>query len=368
LKGGLSKVQTITPLSKAGKGGTNTALMILGFVAVVGLLVWIAMGVQQRAVPGPVTEEGVPISVATAGCPTDLVTTATISVENVLNTTGAETYNTTMYIFSKDGEVQSITDTTAGTASLTCGQSYTGKIISTDGAAGDSSEILGTTSGKVTDGNVEFKASSRALTLSLETNQRGVPEVRARDIVNDAFMYDTSDVTNLDYETTDGVIFSSTTDNATGTAVGSGSELHVTQYVRANVDDNDFNDRGIYVLIDAASNVWNIPTVKIDGKVASEASGMLNSDEKIAYNDYEFVYFIPADREVTKNKEVAVDLSIFALGGVDPTGANNVSVDYAVIGQYESTQKTNVIKVGAVKDDSSKTQVYTLHDTVIWTA
>lgn len=359
-------------MNKAGKNEGMKFLVGFAVIAVLGLLVYMAFGMQQAVVPGAPSSGGITApGICSTPCPDDLTWNGTINVQNALNNTGVETYDTTTYFYTySDGAIENlkskITDTISGSVSLTCGQEYLVEVISTDGAAGDSSEILSAPSNAelTADGSAIFTACGDGSTMTFKMNQRGVPEVRAKDVINDGFMYTSTGSPNTDYHTTDGVAFNATA-NGTAQSVGSGGELHVIQYVRANLDDNDFNDQGVIVLIDAAPSVWDEPTIKIDGVVKSDSMASLNADERIAYSDYEYAYLIPKDRAITKNGEVSVDINIFALSGVDPTVANAISVDYAVRGKYESTTESDTVKLGAVKDDSSKTQVYTLHDTVL---
>lgn len=340
----------------------TTALIL---IVVGGALVFTGvLKMPQEQVGGTATSGGI---IAVEGsCPSTLTTTFQPSIQNPMNTSGVELFNVTAYIVSADGSSKSVTvgDGTASTT-LSCGDTVTMKIISVDGAAGDSSTIVSSNiaGAKLDNGFLTFKVSGSSMTPVIKLRQRGVPEVRAYDNINGAYMYDTSDATNTDYETTDGILFTSTTDNATNYTVGEAGKLDVTQYVRANLADNNFNDRGILVLVDAQSSVWDNPSVKIDGSVATNIKDQLDSNERIAYSDYEYVYLISADRVIDNNNEIAVRITVNALGGVNPDGTDTINVDYAVRGAYASTSNANTVLTGAVKDDSSKTQVNTLHDT-----
>ncbi|MFW5793864.1 MAG: hypothetical protein ACOCV1_00040 [Bacillota bacterium] len=357
------------------KNTGTKVLVVLGFIGVLALLsamVYMIYGLQQTSFDGQTGSAGISApGVCSTPCPDDLTWSGNVDVNNVLNQSGEETYDTTMYFFNyNDGNLgglkTKLTDTTDGTATLTCGNTYLVEVISTDGDGGDSAEILAGPQGvEITDdGSAIFTACGDGENIVFNMNQRGVPEVRARDVINDGFLYDySSDEDASDYETTDGVVFTSTSGNTTNYTIDSSGEFHIIQYIRANSDDTDFNDLGIYVLIDASSSVYEEPTVKIDGVVAENAKEELNSDEAIAYSDYEYVYKIGKDRQVTKNNPLSVEVNGFALSGVNPAVGDDISIDYAVIGKYASTSETNTIKIGAVKDDSSKTQVYNKFDT-----
>lgn len=346
-------------MNKSGKG--EGILYSILAVLVVGLLIALfGGGVSNKAIGGGSGK--IEITGGTGGCPTDLAHTGTFKIQNNLNTSGIEYFNVTGYFYDAQGNfIKSATIGDSTDVSLTCGKDYELKIISTDGAGGDSSQFVN--SGNLLD-SVKFTANGKEAVYTLYVAQRGVPEVRSKDLVNDEFMYDTGDADSKDYETTDGVVFTSITNNATATAVGTSGEFHVMQYLRANAVDNKFNDRGILVLIDAPTSDWDKPTLKVDGSVYNDASASLTESERIAYNDYEYVYLIPSEKLVLNNNEIKLDMQIFALNGVDP--ATNISMDYAVRGQFASTLDASKLLVGAVKDDSSRTQVLTLHNTKYW--
>ncbi len=370
----LKKMKIRSISNKSGKGN-GMWLGIFG-VAVLVLLVAAVFGIyKNQAAPEPDVDgddgNGQDVSACATKCPDTLTFAAVVNMENPLNQTGTETYDTTMYFFNTDGSLKtSSADSTAGASTLECGRTYTIQTISTSGAAGDSALIKAAPTGASVsaDGTVTMTACGAGETWTFRANQHGLPEVRAKDIVGDGFMFDTLDASATDYESTDGAIFGGTTNNVTGVTVDSGGELHVMEYVRATADDQDVNDLGILVLVDMPTSVWGTPTVKIDGNAVSDVTASLSDQERIAYSDYEYAYLIPSGRIVSQAKEIAVDFSVFALSGQNPTGAHNVSIDYSPRGRYASTQQTNVLKVGAVDDSTSRTQIHTLHDTVIWVA
>lgn len=356
-------------LNRSGKGGGQAALwtVVALLVVIAGIGAFMVFGGTQQQ---EITTGGQTVSTkaGTTSCPDNLAWAGTADVVNKLNATGTETYDTTAYVYvaNADGTrgslKTSITDTTAGTLSLTCGENYIVDVLSTDGNAGDSAEILSASEGKVIDdGALMFTAKGAGNRITLNMNQRGLYQVRAKDQVTGAFMYPSTSASNTGYLTTDGVTFMSSTDNVTNTAVGAGGKLHVTEYVQAANTDNDLNDLGMWVLVDADPTVWDIDhaAAKLDGSSTPDAKGSLNPDEKIAFNTYELAFKVPASRVIDNNNELEFDLTLSALGGINPTGSNNITIEYAPIGKYLSSKDSNVLKVGAVDDSSSRARVYT---------
>jgi hypothetical protein len=93
---------------------------------------------------------GLPLkpSGASAQCSDSKAWSGTIDVINKFNSTDVEAVETTAYIYlrqadGKNGNLKTTaTDTTAGSLSLTCGETYNVEILSTDGVSGDSAGIL----------------------------------------------------------------------------------------------------------------------------------------------------------------------------------------------------------------------------------
>ena len=264
----------------------------------------------------------------------------------------------------------SITDTSSGSVTLACGEKYVVETRSTSGAAGDSAiissaNLAGATIDSAT-GKLTFTPTGNGGTLTVMSHQHGNSEVRAFDLINNAFLFDDQDASATDYETTDGVKFNGTTVGDNGITVGSGGELRVRVYYRANQIDEDANDiGGTYVLVDAATSAWDGTrrTMTINGVISPDVTTSLNADEKSAYSNYEYVYKIPAGLDITNSKETLLDFSLFAKSGQNPTGAHNVSIDFAPIGKFASQLNSDTLKIGSVLDDSANTDVHTRFDT-----
>jgi len=353
-------------LGKKGKGGGIPPVFQLGGVFLVVLLIY-GVFAGQIKIPGLASvAPGAVSDFSDAVCDSDDgLTTLTLSVQNLLNTTGVST-NDMGIRFYGDGEVVSGTDTTAGSYTLNCPGDYIVKGISASGALGDAATFGAVKTGDATDngdGTSTIRIRKAAQTVVLGGYVHDNIEMRAKDIVNDGFMFDSAENAATDYDT-DGVNFTGTVDNDTETAVGSGGEFHQVLYFRPTSGSiSVFGDiGGIYYLIDAPTTAWNTPTVKFNGLLLTEISDQLNADEKKAYTGYEFVY--KSEGYVTQQKEGILDFQVFALSGVNPVIAtDNIQIDLASRGQYASNSDSNVLKVGSVQDDTSQTVVHTLMDT-----
>jgi hypothetical protein len=161
------------------------------------------------------------------------------------------------------------------------------------------------------------------------------------------------------------VNFSGITNNSAGQAVGSGGKFDSQIQFRPTLDDNQYGDvKGYYILIDANTATWQVPTVSLDGVTLSNVKGKLNADEAIAYNAYEYVY--KSTKPVYYNNEQLLRVQTSALSGVNPAaGTDDIRVDFAPIGAYTSVTDSNLVKYGSVQDDSSQTVVGQLDNTRI---
>lgn len=294
-----------------------------------------------------------------ATCDEDGQTALTLSVQNVLNTTGVETFDMGVRIIGGDGEIQAGTDTTSGSYTLNCPGDYVVKGLSASGASGDSAEFVSVVSGdaEAKDGDVVIRIRKAVQAVTIGGQQHGVLEARAFDVLNNGYAYN-GDNNALDYET-DGATFTGTT-NGTALAIGAGGEFHYRFEYRPTVDDNVYGDIGGYlVLVDAATSVWNVPTMKINGVTYTNYKEQLSADEKIAYADMEYVYLAPSDK-IRQTAQSVLDWQMFALSGVNPTA--DIALDFAARGAYASSTNSNLVKIGAVQDNTAKTVVHQNED------
>jgi hypothetical protein len=297
-------------------------------------------------------------------------TSFTMSIHNPMNTTGDETFDVSGVCTSEQsGAPVAFTETTAPTASTSyaCGNTYICKFASSTGAAGDTGVITKVRNGpaEILDNgrSVRIKITEKVTSVDLESPQGGVLEFRQKDAINDDFAGDSTDQTTTDYET-DGVAFNSSTAN-TAMSISTGGYYKWTTYMKVNsLNDAVWGSMGYYILVDAESNATDVPTVKVNGIQLGNVKDMLNADEKIAYSNYEYVYFVDvasgAFKSVTNTNEHTVEVYMPALAGVDPV--NDIETDFAAIGGYASTGNSNSIKYGAVTDASTHGQVFALED------
>jgi len=304
-------------------------------------------------------------AVSLANCPTDGDTSLTIDVQNLLNTSGSETFDTTLYVLdSEGGIVTSITDTTSPSAStITCGYEYSLKVVSADADGGDNSQIasiLAQPSGlgaKVESGMVSFKADRSNINLKLGVEQHGVLTFKVYDNEDARYAYDTADADNTVFEA-DGTTFTDG-DNATAFVVGANGYVDFTVYVKGG-DDTDFEDAYVLVALELPVTEWDKPSVNYDGLTLTDVkTNGLTADETVALNTYEYVYKVDKDMLADIHK---LNFYVESISGVNPS--TDIQIDFFSAGNYLKTSGTG-IGVGTHKDDSSKTVVFTVQDVTV---
>jgi hypothetical protein len=301
-------------------------------------------------------------------------TSFTLDVFNLLNTSGAENYDVTAVLTSDAGSVVTFTDTTSPTAqNLNCGETYTLRVLSTDGASGDNSVVkgirncAGSCPYDVVDGDVVFVAQGASMNLKVDMEQQATLKVKMKDGLTDAWVYDSGDSSATDYET-DTVTFESSTDNTTAMAIGAGEAFDWKFFLRAVQTDTNWNDRGVIVLVDAGATVYdeNQMTGYFNGKEYSNAKESLTKKEQAKFSDYEYAFIIPKEEaDITGSKDVVFELSGAAISNVDPGSSDDVQVDIISRGTYAMTSNSDVLAEGAVKDDSSLTVVRSIMDITV---
>ncbi len=339
-------------------GAVVVVLAVLGTMWATGNL-----GAASTVAPGTGgTGTGGGSSLAGA-CPDDGDTSLKLDVANVLNDTAAETFDVVGYLYSDGGDFQSVSDTTAGTATINCGETYTMAIVRADANNGDNSrleKVINGAGATIEGGVVKFQPLQSTYSLRLGARQHGTLEFRARDVDAGQNVYDSSDAITTDFEG-DGVLFESVTSNTSAIAVGAGGSLHYEIEARSSGIDTDFNDYYTLVLVEAPVTTWKTPTVKIDGVKMTDVKGQLTTEEARQYSGYEYVYKI--DKPILDGSEgMKVDVLLEALSGTDPS--TDPEVDFASAGRFLSTDGINT-KVGAADDTSSTAVVFTVQDTAI---
>lgn len=320
-------------------------------------------------------------------CGTARTTTGKFSQQNGLNTTGNEGIDSTCYLYKvgADGSEsfdQSITDTTAGTATLDCNQAYRMFCVSTDGNGGDSARVLSVVGDgvKVIDGKdekgrdvpgqgIEFLTNAPTYSITWKGKQHGVLQFRAKDLMADQLMYDDADSSTQDYEL-DGVNFSSSVGNTTALAVGAGGKVNVRLEIQANETDVDFSDLGTYIAVKAATTVWDGTSVsaKFTNGAGSTSSptnlkGNLDNDENLLLDTYQYVYFVP---DSIRQDSSYFELSIKALSGVNPGVSDDIEIDFLSKGAVLRTAGESAgVKFSASTDASSRSAIFAVQDTNI---
>jgi hypothetical protein len=342
-------------------------LVLLAAVVVVAVLVMWGFGAGPFSTTETTTTTGTGSAVATGGlnCPDTLATTLTLTVTNHLNTSGYETYDQTarLYKVQSDGTESlfaTMTDTTAGTTTLNCGETYRVRLQSGDAVL---ARIDGVRSGNgaVLGGQgryVEFVANSAVYNLEIESAQRGVLKFKAFDLDKNGWVFAADELAASAYRTAP-VTFKSVTDNATATALGSGEMLDWRFDIEADGEDVDANDFGLYVLIDASTAQYEEPVITFAGRVLSEVSGTLDTFEGRAFSSYEYVYRIDSSIE---NRKATMTFSISPVSGVNPT--EDVKIVFAGIGAVKETS-SNAMRYSATTDASSPATVFTLQEVTL---
>ena len=351
----------------AGKSSNWLGLAAIVFIAVIGALYVtgnfnLPMQVVQTGQTG--TGAGTTIPTTLPTCPDTMQTTLTINWQNVKDTTQSDTFDITAYLYKVNGNDvvydSSITDTTSGSKTLDCGATYYICPVSADGYGGDNSKIYNIVSGnaQIVSYNgaqcVKITTKGASMSLTVGGSRHGALEFRVFDLLNNDYVYASAASSALTYQTGD-TTYKTTTSNSSANAVGTAGELHYKVEFRANATNHDWADQGFYILVDASTTKWNIPTVVLDNIELTDVKGSLTTEEAAAYSDYEYVYRV--DKEVV-NKLHYLDFYIKALSGVNPGASDDVKIKFAPIGQYLSVDGITV-KKGAIKDDSSKTAVFT---------
>lgn len=289
-------------------------------------------------------------------------TTATVDLKNGEDTTADSTFDATGYFFGSNGHYVTVTDTTQGTAALNCGETYTFKLVSADGNNGDNAKITGVESNNAQlngDGSVTFTPTASAFYLKPVSSKHGVVEFRVFNVDNNGYRYKAGGASGAgntnDWQLT-GQTFNGTTSENSSITVGSGGRFTDEIHFRANQTDVDAADFGYWLFVDADTADWNEPTVKLDGAVLLNQKGSLTPDESRQFGStYEYAYKIPG--KLTDSEHV-LRTEFVALSGVNPAAADSPTVLIAPIGAFKATASNQVL-VGAAKDDSSATKVFT---------
>jgi len=348
----------------AQSGNKIAASIIIGFLLLAGVYLYtsgrapsVSLQLGQQQQPSG-QQIGVP-GFSAGNCPTTGQTTLTIDLKNGEDTTADTTFDASGYFFGSKGSYVAVTDTTSGSATLNCGETYTFKLVSADGNNQDNAKITGIEQGIGAtwnpDGSVTFTPAAATYYLKVVGSKHGVLEFRVWGVDNGAYRY--WNVGNVNGWNLTGAYANGTTSNSTTLSVGSGGRFTDEVHFRANQTDTNVADFGYWVMIDAATSVWNEPTVKLDGITLTNQKGLMNPDENRQYGStYEYAYKI--DGKITDSEHI-LRIEFSAISGIDPTATNSPVVAIAPIGAYKATS-SNTVNIAACKDDSAATAVFAL--------
>ena len=162
-----------------------------------------------------------------------------------------------------------------------------------------------------------------------EVEQLDHISINAYDNKNKAYVYDSSDATNSDFEeitSSSGVTFKSTTNNATAYAMSNGGSLDFEFRLKVGTTQRSWGDLKNYLVLDADKSDFAKPVVTFEGKtleVVELAKSGMNADDVGYLSGYEYAVVLPADiTEVEKT----MGLKINAKSGQDP--------DVDVVGKF----------------------------------
>src|SRR3990167_3007491 len=252
------------------KGKAGSGWKVIGIVAVIAVALFLVMGLfgtEQSTSGTGSTSSGVDVS----QCPSDLTWSGTVNVQNVLNSSATQNYDSTVYFYKTGTDIlkTSITDTTSGSVTLTCGETYDVKILSTGTSTrtGDGGRIRSlSASGSVIndDGSATFLAKGDGETLTIGTNEWGTLELRVYDNDQASFVQH-PDGGSSNYSFIDGENF--TGSGVNGFDVDSGGEINLNYDLRAYNSSLAYNEYGVYILVDADTSLYDVPTIRVDGAV-----------------------------------------------------------------------------------------------------
>lgn len=344
--------------------------LITGLLVIAGLIVGLSFGgvgpFSATATPDQTTP-GQTTSPSMSLCPDSQQTSVTVTQYNQKNTGQTETYDQTarLYRVGSDGGESlfaTLSQTTNTETTVNCGDTYRLRLESSDDS---NARIDGVRSGdgaSVSSNNrhIQFTAKGAVYNLEFDSAKRGSLLVRAFDLQNNGFVF-TDTAANANSYQAAGVTFQSTQDNATATALGEGDLLDWRFDIKADSSSVDANDFGIYMLVDASTNVYEEPSVRFDGQTLQDVTGSLDTFERRAFSEFEYVYRLDGAIE---NRDRSLSFSIQSLADVTPTASDDIQISFAGIGAVKQTAG-NSMRYAATNDASSPQAVFTQQDYII---
>lgn len=334
-------------------------IMALAAVAIVGLVVWGASAGmfsatgQATGVP-PTTAPPTPGEIAQL-CPNTLSTAVTITQYNHLNDQTSESYDQTARIYrvQSDGSealTATVSDLTAGEVTLNCGELYRLRL---ETEAGKAARIDGIRSGErasvSSNGrHVEFQPVGAVYNLEFDSPKLGDIVVRAFDNNLNGFVFSDASGSATAYVGS-GATFLSTVDNTTAMAIGASDSLNLRFDMKANGSTADARDFSLLVLVDASTNVWEEPVLFFQGQELREITGELDTFERRAFSDYDYVYRITTTIE---DRDRRLEFTTQPISGVNPGSSDDIEIAFAVSGASKQTSG-NAMRYAATTDASS---------------
>ena len=301
-------------------------------------------------------DEDRPMTFAELGiCHETPSTAIRMRTKNILNTTTADyTPTQTFYIYENGGYIGSVTAVATSTftatspASLDCGKTY--KIVPVASST-STTYIIASDKGEVQpDGSLLYLATGATADITVKIEKKSeILHFRAFDSANTG-IYKTSEASSATWVTAG--TYQCTTDNSSATAVGANEIWEGYLWFKSSTSYTNAIDRNAKILMDAGASgatYWNTPKIIVDGVELQECA--LTADESKAYADYEWAFCYSG---AVTNTHRTLYYSVQSVA--DPT--NDMKFAFVSDGKYLSVDG-ETIGEASVKDDTSKTSVYT---------
>ena len=295
-----------------------------------------------------------------ANCPDDGDSVLTLDAYNTENDTAASTYDTELTIKGRAGHRLEGTDSTTGSYTLNCLETYDLTIESADAANGDNSKIVkileGVDAKLNADGTVTFTPKKSGYTLKVGVPQHATLEFKAYDRSDARYAYSDDDASNTDWEA-DGVTYRDG-DNATAFALAAaGDEIDILISARSIQTDTEFCDNYCLIAIESPTTEYDTPVVKFEGSTLTDVKGDLDENEEKGLAGYEFIYKV---MDVINHDGKDVSFVIEATGDA----STDLQVDFIAAGKTDSINGIDILTT-AYTDAASPAAVYAVQDITI---
>jgi hypothetical protein len=346
-KKNIKMCKALIPQGKKGATAiTMGTIVTLGIVGLAGFGVYkLATSDNKLAIGGGSSgDDQVTLNVA-SNCPDDLTTTFTADGLNNLNE-GSTNYTVETFYLVPEGDFARATSyATSASASRTtgvnldCGDDYEVFGVATQDSVGSFGPLnLGAIDGGQVSKQFDIQRSSDL-------------KMTAYDNIGRAFVYDSGDASNSDFENV-AMTWKSTTDNATATAMTASSILDWDFTVQAQTANTQFGDVNTILVVDADKTDYAEPSVWYNGQKLAESISSMNSDDRAVVSSYEYAFVLPEPLSDSPN---TIRLVVPPKSGINPDV--DVKMRFLAESHYLAvdgkTIKTNVFK------DSDSSEIYT---------